>query len=196
MAVKRAVGISGTEAALLGLLRLGEASGYDLLKMVRGSVGYFWAPAQSQIYAVLPRLVSSGYATRRSIRQRDRPDKHLYRITADGEAALDRWLADPHTGAPVEKNPFLLKLFLGEFMDPEAVAQHIADGRERAAAEVAELEQITPDVRKHPYDGYLLSYGIEANRAFIRWADAVLEDLGRIRSRRQADPSVGPLPRP
>jgi DNA-binding PadR family transcriptional regulator len=180
--VKRAVGISGTEAALLGLLRLGEFSGYDLSRMVRGSVGYFWAPAQSQIYAVLPRLVRSGYATRRSIRQRTRPDKQLYRITPDGEAALDDWLADPHTGAPVAKNPFLLKLFLGEFMHPDAVAEHIAQGRQRAAAELAELEQITPDVQAHPYDGYLVNYGIEANRAFIRWADSVLEDLDRVGS--------------
>jgi len=157
---RRGVGISSTEAALLGLLRLGEFSGYDVLKMVRGSVGYFWAPAQSQIYAVLPRLVRSGYATSRAIRQESRPDKQLYRITPKGEAALDRWLADPDAGDPIAKNPFLLKLFLGEFMQPEAVAEHIARGRERAAAELAELEQISPSVDEHPYDGYLIDFGL------------------------------------
>jgi hypothetical protein len=77
----------------------------------------------------------------------------------------------------VAKNPFLLKLFLGEFMHPGAVAEHIAQGRDRAAAELAELEQITPNVEAHPYDGYLVDYGIEANRAFIQWADGVLADL-------------------
>ena len=182
---RRGVGISGTEAALLGLLRLGEFSGYDLFKMVRGSVGYFWAPAQSQIYAVLPRLVRAGYATSRTVRQESRPDKQLYRITPEGEAALDRWLRDPHTGAPVAKNPFLLKLFLGEFMDPDAVADHIAQGRERAAAELAELARISPNVDAHPYDGYLLDYGIEVNRAFVRWADDVLDDMQRAASRRK-----------
>jgi len=182
---RRGVGISSTEAALLGLLRLGEFSGYDVLKMVRGSVGYFWAPAQSQIYAVLPRLVRSGYATSRAIRQESRPDKQLYRITPEGEAALDRWLADPDAGDPIAKNPFLLKLFLGEFMQPEAVAEHIARGRERAAAELAELEQISPSVDEHPYDGYLIDYGIEVNRAFIRWADDVLGDMQRAASPRK-----------
>src|SRR4051812_14055888 len=109
-------GISSTEAAILGLLRLGERSGYDLSKMVRGSVGYFWSPAQSQIYSILPRLVESGLATRRGVQQARRPDKQVYRITKKGEQALEAWLYDPETERAPVKDPFLLKLFLGEFI--------------------------------------------------------------------------------
>ena len=53
--------LTATEAALLGLLRKGPMSGYDLRKDVERSVGYFWAPAKTQIYATLPRLVESGF---------------------------------------------------------------------------------------------------------------------------------------
>ena len=169
--------ISTTEAAVLGLLRLGEFSGYDLSKMVRGSVGYFWAPAQSQIYAILPRLVDDGFASRRHVRQERRPDKQLYSITNAGENALDDWLADPAAARAPVKNPFLLKLFLGEFMSRDDVVAHIRRGRDDAAAELAELEKITPDADAHPYDGYVVEYGLEANRAFLRWADRVLADL-------------------
>ncbi|HEX6699474.1 MAG TPA: PadR family transcriptional regulator [Gaiellaceae bacterium] len=169
--------ISTTEAAVLGLLRLGEFSGYDLSKMARGSVRYFWAPAQSQIYAILPRLVDDGFASRRHVRQERRPDKQLYRITEAGERALDDWLADPDAARAPVKNPFLLKLFLGEFMSREDVVTHVRRGRDAAAAELAELEQIAPNVDAHPYDGYVLEYGLEANRAFIRWADSVLAEL-------------------
>ena len=52
--------LTATEAALLGLLRKGPMSGYDLRKDVERSVGYFWAPAKTQIYATLPRLVEAG----------------------------------------------------------------------------------------------------------------------------------------
>ena len=55
--------LTTTEAAVLGLLSHSPKSGYDLKKAVQSSVGYFWAPAKSQIYALLPKLVESGYAS-------------------------------------------------------------------------------------------------------------------------------------
>jgi len=169
--------ISSTEAALLGLLRLGERSGYDLARMVRGSIGYFWSPAQSQIYSVLPRLVTAGLARRRGVKQTGRPDKQVYRITQQGVAALDVWLNDPETERAAVKNPFLLKLFLGEFMSREAVVDHIRRERAREAAELAELEEIHPDSDEHPYDRLVLEWGLVRARAFLRWADRSIAEL-------------------
>jgi len=62
-------------------------------------------------------------------------------------------------------------------MSRDDVVAHIRRGRDDAAAELAELEKITPDADAHPYDGYVVEYGLEANRAFLRWADRVLADL-------------------
>jgi DNA-binding PadR family transcriptional regulator len=80
--------VSATEAAVLGLLHPGERSGYDLQQLARGSVGYFWAPARSQIYAVLPRLVATGLAEPLDLVQDRGPAKRRYRITAAGRGAL------------------------------------------------------------------------------------------------------------
>ena len=80
--------ISATEAALLGLLTRGEMSGYDVQRAAETSGGFFWAPAKSRIYAVLPRLVTRGFATSRSVVQETRPKKQLYRITRAGRDAL------------------------------------------------------------------------------------------------------------
>lgn len=172
-------GVSTTEAAVLGLLRLGESSGYDLSKIIRGSVGFFWSPAQSHVYAVLGRLVSSGLARRRTVRQRRRPDKALYRITPAGEEALERWLSDPEVEPAAAKNPFLLKLFLGEFMEPEAVVDHIRRGRDAIEAELRRLEAIGDriDDEEHPYDRAVLEYGLEVDRAILSWADRTLAQL-------------------
>ena len=50
-----------TELAVLGLLAWsGESSGYELHKRAERSVGFIWAPARSQLYAVLKRLASDG----------------------------------------------------------------------------------------------------------------------------------------
>jgi DNA-binding PadR family transcriptional regulator len=73
--------LSANEAAVLGLLADGETSGYDLNKLIGSSVGFFWTPAKSHVYATLARLVDAGYATVRHVAQRQRPDKQLYKIT-------------------------------------------------------------------------------------------------------------------
>src|SRR5215813_14673456 len=87
-------GLSDTEYAVLGLLTFGERSGYELDKLTQRSIGYFWRPAKSKIYAILPRLVERGLATVTSVVQERRPDKQLYAITPAGEQALSDWLDD------------------------------------------------------------------------------------------------------
>ena len=62
--------LTQTEAAALALLSIeGERSGYDLLKQAEKSIGHVWAPARSQLYATLNRLVapvsSRGASSRR-----------------------------------------------------------------------------------------------------------------------------------
>src|SRR5215216_3409871 len=80
--------VTATEVAVLGLLVDGECSGYDLLRSAERSVGFFWTPAKTQLYAILRRLVENGFATARHVRQTERPDKTLYRITPAGEERL------------------------------------------------------------------------------------------------------------
>jgi len=171
--------LSSTEAAVLGLLSRGERSGYDLNKLAEGGVGYVWAPAKSQIYAVLPRLVASGYASARSLRQKRRPDKQLYRLTAKGRRALRAWLEAP-AEEPVARNPFLLKVFFGGQMDRVALVAQIERERLEAKAELAELREMERESggREESFYGYLtLRYGLAQARARIRWADEVSREL-------------------
>jgi DNA-binding PadR family transcriptional regulator len=172
--------LTATEAAVLGLLADGERSGYDLRRCIEGSVGYFWAPARSQIYAVLPRLVGSGLARRRHVRQETRPDKQLYRITAAGRAALADWL-----DRPVEPEPghsvLLLKLFFGEYGDPEAMLEHVRGRRrdaEKLKAELLAIEARTPKTDEDRYPALTRRYGLEYADALIRWARWAEAQLG------------------
>src|SRR5207248_9584882 len=89
--------LSDTEYAVLGLLTFGERSGYDLDKLAGRSIGYFWRPAKSKIYAILPRLVERGFAVCSLVEQTGRPDKQLYRLTAAGRRAFQAWLDSGET---------------------------------------------------------------------------------------------------
>lgn len=160
---------------MLGLLTFGEQSGYDLLKLAKQSVGFFWTPARSQLYALLPKLVEKGLARSRIVRQKRRPDKQLYSITPAGEQALRDGLAQP-LGSSVNRNPFALKVFFGAHRDPELVRKEI-EARLRAAQQhLRELEEIEQGLDKKRYFFPYLSLldGVEDAKAKIRFGKRAL----------------------
>jgi PadR family transcriptional regulator, regulatory protein AphA len=160
---------------VLGLLVGGERSGYDLEQLARGSVGYFWAPARSQIYAVLPRLVAAGLAEPLDLVQGRGPAKRLYRITAAGRDAIERWLEDGPIGPEPDRNLLLLKVFFGELMRPERLREQILERRLEAEQLKAELSAIEAEAADrgstNTFAALTRRYGNEWADAVIRWAD-------------------------
>ena len=118
--------ITLTECAVLGMLTRGERSGYDLLKAIEGGVGFFWTPAKSQLYALLPKLVERGLLKARRVEQEKRPDKTLYRITPAGRHALRDGLMQ--ASPAVDRNAFELRVFFGEHLRPGALRKMIEAG--------------------------------------------------------------------
>jgi PadR family transcriptional regulator AphA len=171
--------LSTNDAAVLGLLAGGETSGYDLDKRIRRSVGLMWTPAKSHVYGTLTRLVDAGYASVRHVEQTQRPDKRLFRITDRGENALSRWLHDAPLEPTKYRNQFLLKVFFGRHMDREALIRHIEEGRADVQEELSQLEALEKDVDPdRDFFGWLtLTYGLDRDRATVRWADMALRAL-------------------
>ena len=179
-AQRRATELSTTELSILGLLLRGERSGYDLKKAADAGVGYVWTAAKSHVYAVLPRLVSGGFATVRTVTQERRPDKQVYRITRQGEQAFKRWLEEPIEERPGSASLFLLKVFFGGRMTREALVAHVERRRAYAADKLAEFREIEEELRDEEtgYYGYLtLRWGLAEAEAWIRWADEILREL-------------------
>jgi PadR family transcriptional regulator, regulatory protein AphA len=171
---QRNVTLTATECAVLGLLTKGERSGYDLAKKAEQSVGYVWAPARSQIYAVLPRLVRAGLARSRKVAQASRPDKHVYRITKTGREALRDWLEHSEDSEAT----FLLRVFFGDQMSKAALVALIERRRDLARATLSDFREIERrGTDFHPY--LTLRWGLAHHRALIRWADEILRELER-----------------
>ena len=178
--------LTTTEAAILGLLGLGEFSGYDLGRKVETGVGMFWSPAQSGIYAVLPRLVEKGYATARTIAQERRPDKQVYRMTAEGREALRRWIESGPPEPDPAYNPFLLRVYFGAETSPAVVSSHVEARKREAEERIALLRDLKPTLGEfgtaasEPYRRFVLDWGLEYYEAVVRWADATLAELGEL----------------
>jgi PadR family transcriptional regulator, regulatory protein AphA len=168
--------LTTTEAAVLGLLSNGPRSGYDLRKAVEVSVGYFWGPAKSQIYAVLPQLVERGLASVRKVAQDQRPDKSVYRLTRAGRAALKSWIEETPTPPDPDRNPLLLKVFFGDVASPEILVGHIRERR----LEAEKLRSFLEALEEEDLHARLtIRWGLEYAAAVIRWAKHAERELAR-----------------
>jgi DNA-binding PadR family transcriptional regulator len=175
--------VGATEAAVLGLLTAGRLSGYDLEKRVRTSVGYFWAPARSQLYALLPRLVAAGLVARDELVQGRGPAKQLYRITPAGRGALELWLEEGSIGPEPDRNVLLLKVFFGHLMRPERLLEQVRERRREAEQLKGELEEIearSTSGETETFAALTRRYGFEWAEAVCRWADHAERELAGV----------------
>ena len=167
---------------MLALLAIeGERSPYDLMKCVSGAIGYIWAPAKTQLYAILPRLERDGLASSRSAREGGRPEKQLYSLTPAGRRALDAWLAEE----PGSTDAFYLKLFVGKLAPAEVLRGHLQWFRETTCAQLEQfraLEQIEQPDRARP-----VPLVPAPPRARARGAPARVDGLGRARAGGRGD---------
>ena len=175
--------LPATSYAILGLISFGEMSGYDVKRSADRSIGhFFWSPASSQIYAELRRLRSLGYVREREVQQERRPDKRLYRITRDGEQALQRWLERSDVAPDMSKSPFLLKLFFGRLTPVETLIPQLEERRRQAQESLAQFEEIERHIadREDNFFPYLtLKCGIAHARANLQWAEDTLQELNK-----------------
>src|SRR3954453_20245637 len=89
--------LSPTAYVILGMIRTGPRSGYEIKALVDGSTRFFWAASYGQIYPELKRLSEAGLVKGVEAPTGGRR-RTVYEITADGEAELKSWLqARPET---------------------------------------------------------------------------------------------------
>ena len=184
--------LTTTEAALLGLLRKRPMSGYDLRKDVERSVVYFWAPAKTQIYATLPKLVDAGYATQERVVQDARPDKTVYAITDAGRDALREWVEEAPLDAGQGRNLLLLKLYFGADADQEALRRQLHERREDAHRLLSELEELEEaGAGGSPYEALTRRWGFIYGEALQRWTEEAEAALASLAESAPADRANG-----
>ena len=166
---------------VLGMVRLGAQSGYDIKKTVRDSIRFFWTISEAQIYPSLGRL-------ERAALVRGRRRRRIFDITPQGEAALRRWL----TGG--EAMPFelrdigLVKLFFADALDRPDSLGLLRAIIERSRERVAALNRIDPKASRYRAAGIrhpalTLSLGIAFHKAIIDVCVKFEEGFGGAKTR-------------
>ncbi|ATY12589.1 PadR family transcriptional regulator [Amycolatopsis sp. AA4] len=127
--------------AILASLLEGEFSGYDLAKSFDASVANFWQTTPQQLYRELERLSAEGMIAARVVEQERRPNKRVFRLTADGRRALHEFTATPVQPTTI-RDDLLVKVQGSDAGDAEAVLAAVEERMEWSRAKLARFERL------------------------------------------------------
>src|SRR4051812_7810935 len=104
--------LTDTSYAVLGLLELCEpATPYQLKQVAQVSIFHFWTIPHTQLYTECGRLADGGLLEEE--REETGRRRRIYRLSKEGQTALDEWRADPDAGLYELRDPAPPKLFFG-----------------------------------------------------------------------------------
>ena len=171
--------LTPTGRVILGMIRLGKRTGYDIKQLVDVSTRHFWSASYGQIYPELKRLERAGLVAGEAEPTGGRP-RTVYSLTDAGEAALDEWLASREELVWELRYEGLLKVFFSEGRDRDEVLDHIRAQRDQHAGVAEQLRAVDPDVHEpDPGPKLALEFGIDFNDWLVAWWDRVLERVER-----------------
>jgi DNA-binding PadR family transcriptional regulator len=125
------------EYKLLGLLARQPMSGYDLASHLKQRFVPFGPVSHTQIYPALASLEQQGLVRYHIVEQHaGRPNKKVYELTEEGQAALRQWVESP-TPLVILSDEFCLKAYSLWLADPERMIERF---REQAQLHQEQLE--------------------------------------------------------
>ena len=172
-----AMELSPTAKVILGMLSRGPKSGYEIKSLVDGSTRFFWAASYGQIYPELRRLAEAGLIVGAEHPYGERP-RTVYRLTEDGEAALQRWLGSPPEVFEM-RHEGMLKVFFADALPPRERVQRLHDMEAQHRAKVAALREVEAGAEKDSASSAytVLRFGIAMNEWVADWCADAARDL-------------------
>jgi DNA-binding PadR family transcriptional regulator len=121
--------LTPTARVILGMLKLGVHTGYEIKKAIDTSTRFFWGASFGQIYPELHRLREAGLVSAKD-EPRGRVKRTEYTLTVRGEEALRGWLTDTESFIFELRDEGLLRLFFGDVLTTEEVVANLRARRE------------------------------------------------------------------
>jgi DNA-binding PadR family transcriptional regulator len=171
--------LTPTARVILGMLKLGAPTGYDIKKAIDGSTRFFWTASFGQIYPELKRLREAGLV-RAKEEPRGKVKRTVYELTPKGEDALREWLTDRENVIFEIRDESLLRLFFADVLPDEDVLANVRMQQQIFELVLERFREIEVEARAgveqgldYPY--LVLRYGLD----FITWARDWYADVER-----------------
>jgi PadR family transcriptional regulator AphA len=176
-----------TSYVILGMLRKGPKSGYEIKAKADISTRFFWAISYGQIYPELKRLEEAGLiegeADPGSGRQR-----RVFSITPAGEDALRAWLTGPGELQSELRHEGVLRFFFSDSLSHEerlALIQAMRAKHERLREQLEAIAPSAAAAREETGDELsllTLETGIDYQELFVELCDRLERRLNETES--------------
>jgi PadR family transcriptional regulator, regulatory protein AphA len=164
--------LSSPAYLVLGMVRLGARSGYEIKQAVELSLRFFWTISHAQIYPSLQRLERAGL-----IRGKSEPlgkrRRRTFTITKAGEIALREWLLQQEPMPFELRDIGLVKLFFADALDRDDALALLTAVKQRSEQRVATLRSIEPVALSAERDGNV--YPMLTLRMGVAFHEAMLD---------------------
>jgi DNA-binding PadR family transcriptional regulator len=163
---------SQTSTAVLGVLSIEPATGYEIRQAIGDILGHFWHESFGQIYPCLAALEKDGLVRSRP---GERSGSSRFEITAAGRRRLRELLsASPASQPP--RNGVLLRTFFGHSLPPEALARMLDTVESEATARLNSYARIREGIateaayeEHRPYWEATIRAGELTSQAQLTW---------------------------
>ncbi|VBB05779.1 transcription regulator padr n-terminal [Lucifera butyrica] len=178
-----------TKYAILGVLSLKPASGYDIKKFCDETIAHFWQENYGHIYPVLKQLEEEQWVEKKTEISEGKL-KHVYSITARGRERLVEWLSvQPEVTKP--RYEFLLKMFFSKDIPAQMVIQRLNESKILCQSILKQYESMEQKIKMGlanktclesgwAYRYSTLRYGILDLKAKIAWCDETIALINRV----------------
>lgn len=136
--------LSPSAYVALGMIRLGQRSGYEIKRAVDVSIRFFWTISHAQVYPSLAALEQRGLVRGRS-EPRGRRPRRLFEITRTGERALADWLSAQEPMPFELRDIGLVRLFFADALERDDALRLLDAVARRSEERVAALRAIEPE---------------------------------------------------
>jgi DNA-binding PadR family transcriptional regulator len=163
--------LNATAYVILGMIRGGPRSGYEIKALVDDTTRFFWAASYGQIYPELKRLAEAGLVAGADAPTGGRR-RTVYEITADGEEELRAWLRQPPSTYEMREEG-LLKLFFADALPPQEAVEILRAMRAHRLSVSRQLHAMEPmaSEKEDPFPLIVLRGGIEFTEWFADWCE-------------------------
>jgi PadR family transcriptional regulator, regulatory protein AphA len=174
--------LNKTKFAILGLLTIKPLSGYDMKKIIKYSITYFWSESNGQLYPTLNRLMQEGLITLSNNQSNAKKISKIYSITPKGILELQTWLAKEQEEKSIHRDEGLLKLFFGNNISKKECIKLLENRKQRLFKSLDNFNKINKELKENSSSHYIywrmaLNNGISSSKSEINWCDESIKLL-------------------
>ncbi len=151
----------------LGVLTLGDASGYEIKKKLEEEFAHFYDASFGSIYPALNKLQTDGLVNCTYEAQSKRPDKKVYNLTSEGRLTLVKELSENPAPDRI-RSEFIVSMLFARLLPAGQVSTIIDERIDKYEKSIEKFQKLC-DVRDTGTSLFVAGYGVAIYKSAVKY---------------------------